>query len=155
MIPATSPYRAAFKHRNGAGGTYYEYMPVIAWDDEGNPLVACDDGKSQRLLPARTYNNFAHVEPDEQRIIALIPGGGWRVEHSEDDGATWSHPLVAWALQAGGLLVPVETDSDGVAEEVMDRAYRIYHPDALEGPDPRPGAACNDADPKAEEGSPA
>lgn len=153
MIPATSPYRAAFK-LNNTGDTYYEYMPVIAWDDEGNPLVVCDDGKSQRLLPARTYNNFAHVEPDEQRTVALIPGGGWRVERTEDDGTVWSQPLVAWALQAGGLVVPLDADGDGFVGEA-EALSRIYHPDAMEGPDPRPGAACNDVNPKAEEGTPA
>jgi hypothetical protein len=46
------------------------------------------------------------------QFVALIPGGGWMIFHhkGEDD---YSSPVVAWALQANGDVVPLEASDDG------------------------------------------
>jgi hypothetical protein len=68
------------------------------------------------------------------QAIQLIPGGGWMVEHTDDDGTRWGEPILAWALNVGGAITPLVTDSVGWVDTLaQDRQRsRIYHPAAYE-----------------------
>jgi hypothetical protein len=64
-----------------------------------------------------------------EQTIALIPGGGWMIFHSTF-GEAWSEPVVAWALEANGNIVPVEADPDGRVRTVNMDGSEIWHPDS-------------------------
>lgn len=128
MIPAPPGWFASYRQTNPDHRTH---MPVIAWNDEGVPLVA--DSKTGRLRPADGYSNFDRVGPatidNPAPIVAVIPGGGWRVERGDGDG-TWSEPLVAWGLDTNGNLHALDADSTGLVMPVDEGDIRIYHPDS-------------------------
>ncbi|MGH3938927.1 MAG: hypothetical protein ACRDTG_09885 [Pseudonocardiaceae bacterium] len=122
MVPAP-PRLAAVYGPNGCRAAQ-----VVAFDERG-PLVV---GESGRLCPARDLSHFVGLIPDRTSIVSIIPGGGWRVEFT-DDGVTWSEPVVGWALLADGTVVALDTDSLGEVGVVRPESrgrHRIWHPDA-------------------------
>lgn len=131
MIPATRPYEARFKHEttgpDGKTRTHYTEKPVIAWDKQGQPLVADKRGV---LVAATGWTNFAGVHEAEPPVIAAIPGGGWVAEFTDEEGAArW--PIVAWTVRADGSCTPLTVDRDGMCDDPTDATNfgRIYHPD--------------------------
>lgn len=74
---------------------------------------------------------------DESAVVALIPGDGWRVAFSDDDGQEWSQRLVGWGLRVDGCVVPLDTDSGGIVEDLTATGgtWHVYHPDEAK---PRP-----------------
>ena len=48
---------------------------------------------------------------DPDPYVALIPGGGWMIW---DALRGWSTPVIAWAMDANGDVVALETDRDGL-----------------------------------------
>jgi hypothetical protein len=70
---------------------------------------------------------------DKSQFVALVPGGGWMIFHSTGM-ENYSSPVVAWALQANGEVVPLEADDDGrvyahAAEGSGDSA-ELWHPES-------------------------
>lgn len=67
---------------------------------------------------------------DPDRIVQIIPGGGWLVTHYPDVGDEYTMPLVAWGLSADGVVVPLDGDRDGFVEHLRDTAgrWRLHHP---------------------------
>jgi hypothetical protein len=140
MIPATQPHHASFRHASPDGKHhYFTHKPVVAWDDDGAPLIVAEDdrfGHRGTLVPAMVYNNFHAVGegPGDPSVFALIPPAGWRVAWRGDDGTEWTQPLVGWGLRDDGSVVPLDTDCDGLVQELIDTggSWRVYHPDQVD-----------------------
>jgi hypothetical protein len=64
-----------------------------------------------------------------EQTIGLIPGGGWMIFSSAPHDS-WSAPVVAWALQANGDIVPMEADSNGHVWPVSMEGGELWHPDS-------------------------
>ena len=130
MIPATHPYEARFRQTTklSSGGTheYFTNKPVLAWDNEGAPLVA---GK-QGLVAADTYTNFHDVVPAKKPVVAVLPGVGWVAEYKDgDDTVSW--PVVCWTIDAAGEMTPLAADISGYCDDATSSAdfIRLYRPD--------------------------
>jgi hypothetical protein len=129
VIPATHPFEARFKQSsrpNGEGTAYFTTMPVIAWDEEGLPLVL----DKQRLMPASSWSNFHDVVEAASPIVAVIPGNGWMAEY-QDGEETSTSPILAWTVDTAGEFKPIAVDGDGCpfeADEVSNLT-RIYDPE--------------------------
>lgn len=134
LIPAPSGTTARFKHEHD-GNTHFSERPVIAFDDDGNALIH-DGRRSRDLIPARCLGNYAGLsaEPSGVCYTGLIPAGSWRIEFTGGDGSKWSEPLVGWALQSDGSIVPLCAYADGLVDSLdhYEGEYRVYHPDSEE-----------------------
>jgi hypothetical protein len=134
MIPAPPGVAALYKHDNAPDTD----KTIIAFDDDGHPLVIDDSGKRDktRLVRADSWTNYDGMTETAGPITALLPAGGWRVEYTEGDGTTWSEPLVGWGLKGDSIIVPLATDCDGYVDDFDHHrgTYRIYHPDATDIP---------------------
>ena len=68
-----------------------------------------------------------------RQFVALIPGGGWMIFHGAGDD-DYSSPVVAWALQANGDVVPLEVDNDGrvylYPTDTTEDSGELWHPDS-------------------------
>ncbi|HEY0935651.1 MAG TPA: hypothetical protein VGD91_18125 [Trebonia sp.] len=110
---------------------------VIAFSDDGAALVA---GQYGSLVQAGQLAAFDRLTDggDGSEFTALIPAGGWRIEHTRDDGTTQSEPLVAWAITGAGRVTPLCIDGDNLVMDTIDYSgrFRVYHPD---GTAPQPG----------------
>lgn len=146
MIPAHPGYIAVFGSTDSDGKfLLQDQLPVEAWDDDGCPLVIPSGRPKDRyrgLTRADRFDNFASVQRDDgyPEIVALIPGGGWRIEWSDEGHPPWSQPLVGWGITTTGSVVPLDTDGDGLVEPIdpggkSHRGVRIFHPDP-NNPDP-------------------
>jgi hypothetical protein len=93
-------------------------------------------------------NRNAHAV-GEATVVALIPAAGWRVTWRADDGQEWTQPLVGWGLRDDGLVVPLDTDCNGLVEPLTEvvGTWRVYHPDATE-PEPVAPATDKQEDPR-------
>jgi hypothetical protein len=69
----------------------------------------------------------------EERIIQIIPGGGWMVCAKDDDGDEISQPVVCWALYNSGEIRPHIQNELGTIDAtfVEDGITRFYHPDEV------------------------
>lgn len=126
MIPATHPYEARFTHKNDDGRTTFSFKPVIAWDDDGQPLVA---GK-RKLMVASSFTNFDRImAADDSPVVATVPGDGWRAEFKDEDGSTISDPVIAFAVRADGTGLPIQVGSDGEVDTSTSASNfsRLYH----------------------------
>lgn len=98
--------------------------PVIAWDDEGAPLVAGD----RKLVRADFWINFHGIAEDDNPPLMVVPGGGWMITYSGGDQHR-TEPVVAWAIDDFGYGKPLATDGGGlVMPEEGDIC--VWHPDA-------------------------
>ncbi|MFC7933961.1 hypothetical protein [Streptomyces cinereoruber] len=114
MIPAQHPYQANYRQEKD-GRTVYRSKPVIAWDGEGQALVA--DERSGQLVPANNGRTFTGLSEGEYPVVAAIPGGGWGARFKEEDGTFLVDPLVAWTIRSDGTLTPIDTDSTGLCDD--------------------------------------
>lgn len=139
MIPAQpGRYFLRYEGTKPDGKTYYfENEEVVAWNENGEPLVLDErpDHRHHLSTGSRESNYVGVAETAEGgRTVQLIPGNGWQVEHTEEDGTRWGEPILAWALDVSGWVSPLTTDSDGVVYNLhhSPRKYRLYHPDSYE-----------------------
>jgi hypothetical protein len=109
LIPAQQPHHAHYKHESN-GRTHFTTKPVIAWDDDGRPLVL--HSKSHRLVLADSYSNFHGVSEAPGQVVAAIPGGGWKVVY-EDDGELVTDSVLLWLVRADGSVTPMDGDRTG------------------------------------------
>jgi hypothetical protein len=131
VIPAPPGITAEYLI-NENGKTRHLSKAVVAFDDDGEPLVA----GTRELVHARNYgSNYELTDWAGDDYTAIIPGGGWRVEWP--DGT--SEPLIGWAQKPGRRIVALDTDRTGVVEDSDEWTgeYRIYHPDTITPPDPQ------------------
>ncbi|MFC8491220.1 hypothetical protein ACFUJU_10515 [Streptomyces sp. NPDC057235] len=123
MIPATTPYVARYRQtvdrRDGTQGSYLADRPVIAWDDEGEALVAADE--RGRLVLASGYSNFDSVRPAGPHVVAVLPAPGWLAQYKDDsDGIVFTRPVVAFLVESDGGCKPLAVDSDGFTDDARD-----------------------------------
>lgn len=124
MIPATTPYvaryRQTFDRPDGSQGSYIADKPVIAWDDDGEALVAASE--RGRLVLASGYSNFEGLDTADPHVVAALPGAGWLAEYKEDDGTLFRFPVTAWLVSSDGSCKPVKVDADGYSDDARDSA---------------------------------
>ncbi|MFR9796612.1 hypothetical protein ACL02U_12010 [Streptomyces sp. MS06] len=114
MIPASQPHEARYRHESD-GRIHYTTKAVIAWDDDGYPLVVGRDGC--QLVRANGWRNFHDVVPVDPPVTAAFPAAGWQVVYKDDDSAEYRIPLTAWLTLADGSLRPVDVGTDGFADD--------------------------------------
>ncbi|MFG1839109.1 hypothetical protein ACGFH8_11820 [Micromonospora sp. NPDC049175] len=129
MIRTKGNYRAAYKDTSGPR-PFWTHRKVEAWDDSGMALVVNE--KQGRLARADEWTNFAGVTVDDDSVVAAVPGGGWLVEWTADDGTTHTEPLLAWAVNSSGWATPIDGSTDGLAMPLEDdtRGWRLIPPTA-------------------------
>jgi hypothetical protein len=111
MIKAEPGFTAVFKVADGSTRT----VEVVAWDDEGNALVL--DSKRGQLVPARSYSSaFQGVTHTRDPYITAVPGQGWTIEVTEEDGKVWMHPVIAFAIDMDGYGIVITGAGDGSVE---------------------------------------
>ncbi|MEU5872487.1 hypothetical protein AB0A73_13145 [Glycomyces sp. NPDC047369] len=128
MIPAKGNYKAAYR-QNRRGKDAWDYKRVEAWDDEGRALVLSE--QRGRLVRADSWSGFDGITEDESPIVAVLPGGGWLVEWTNDeDGTTSTEPLLAWAVNSAGWATPIDAATDGIAMPLEDdsKGWRLIPP---------------------------
>jgi hypothetical protein len=126
VIPAPPGIHAEYLIKREDGKTRITSRAVIAFNDDGEPLVA---GR-QNLVTASAYGKYELEDFGDGGYTAVIPGGGWCVEWPGGN----SGPLIGWACKPGGRIVALDADQHGLVEDSDDwiGEYRIYHPDAEE-----------------------
>lgn len=123
MIPADGSHYVQYEPSN----TGLPRRPVIAWSDEGTPLVAGRTG----LVPAWDLGSVKRIVRDVPPAVGAVPGGGWLIDCKDDEGNEWTLPILAWTIHADGSAIPLTADSDGVTSDATAGvdSCRIYHPD--------------------------
>ncbi|MFD3424095.1 hypothetical protein [Streptomyces decoyicus] len=122
MIPSKDGYFALYTNSDGRS---VRSRPVIAWDDAGDALVVGSHG----LKTAGSIAGFSGVTRHAVPLVAAVPGGGWFVDCTDEDGNSWTDRVVAWGIQADGTARPITTDPDGNTGDPTESVakYRIYH----------------------------
>lgn len=148
MIPAPPGTFARYKRKDGARpGRWYDHKVIIAWDDDGHPLVV--DEETGILTPASNWDNYDGMGRwggtlgAYAPIAAIAPAEGWRIAYtSPDTGERRDDPLVGWGINAAGDISPLFAADGGIVLPAFDWAgpgpaghaagdgYRIYHPSA-------------------------
>jgi hypothetical protein len=127
MIPADGSYHVHFLTTDGKPSIS---KPVVAWGDDGAPLVAGKKG----LINAHDYGRVGQVGQTTAGVVGAVPGGGWLIDCTDDEGNTWTVPILAWTIHADGSATALTTDADGLTGDATEglEKYRIYHPDATD-----------------------
>jgi hypothetical protein len=131
VIPNTTNLVAVFQ-REGHG----EYQrAIIAWDGDGEALVAPKEGTRGRLRLARQDPDFAYVMEAESGAlngyIGVLPGGGWMTHWVDmETHEIVEEPVVGWAVTHNGDAYPIVSDGEGGASTGTDAesGERIFHP---------------------------
>lgn len=138
MIPATRPYDARFKkHLNANDGTtttYYDTKPVIAWDEDGHPLVVGE----RQLVRASNLPGFMDIDEYESVFMSAIPGGGWQIAWKQDDGTEFIDPVLAWVVDHHGQAKAMSADSTGCVDFFEDGPNARLIPPAATPPPAAP-----------------
>lgn len=115
MIAARPGYVAVYER----GEHYHPSYKVVAWDDDGMPLVLSWEGEPQGLTRADEHNGYIGVSYDrEPPIVQVMPAvAGW---HCREDveGEDWVQPIIGWGLRANGRLVPLLPDDSELIEGI-------------------------------------
>lgn len=125
MIPAPDGIACWFEYEHLNGKPGLDLLRVVAFDDDGEPMVIADD----RLRRASRVGTGKWALAD-CGSVTVIPGGGWMVRRVESDGrSVWSVPVVAWRI-VGDAGVPMVTDEDGMVVELPSGdEWSVFHPD--------------------------
>lgn len=123
MIPETRGHEARFVEEVGGHRRYID-VPVIAWDDQGNALIA--DMVTAKLVPATSRAGFEELVADGGPL-GVIPGGGWRVSETFPDGAV-ELPVVAWSISVTGYATPIVDVGDGLVGAIVGDAWTPIAP---------------------------
>jgi hypothetical protein len=129
MIPAPRGLVALYRCEDGRST---QERTVIAFDDEGYPLVIGGLDGRRSLVRAASFDGYDGTEESLYApVVALLPAEGWRVEWIKDGDSEWSQPLVGWGLRANGSVVPLVIDADCHVDEPRPLSeqwqFRINH----------------------------
>ncbi|MFD5506826.1 hypothetical protein ACFWIB_03500 [Streptomyces sp. NPDC127051] len=135
-----SGYRAVFQ-RTRDGRTITVDKEVVAWDEDGQPLVL--SGRALVTPHALISEGFTLSRVHQVSVVTgVLPGGGWRVRYYERrDAGIFTHvePVVAWHTLSDGttepLMAPTHGEGDGnwyVNEFERDGDVSLVHPDGTE-----------------------
>jgi len=122
MIPAPAGIHANYKLDNGR----WTHSRVVAFDDDGDPYIVWRNG----LVNAKSRPGFGGLEDFDDEYSSLIPGAGWSVVWTYDDGSTETQPVIGWAVKNGWSVVPLVIVDD-VSVEDLDMTsdkYRLVPP---------------------------
>lgn len=118
MIPATQPYIAWFGDIS---------FPVIAWDDEGTPMVA----PHKRLIRADNVSDFDSVEPANRKHV--LPGQGWTITwHKDDPSKRFTEPVLGWVVDDDGDGRPLSACGGGYVNVVESFAEVLVLPPGVD-----------------------
>jgi hypothetical protein len=125
MIPADGTHYVHFRLPDGNPGLP---SPVVAWDEDGSPLVVGKWGLVRASDAGR--GAVARIKRDNEPVVGAVPGGGWLIDCTDDEGNTWTTPILAWTVHADATTTPLTSDSDGLTGDATEglSSYRIYHP---------------------------
>jgi hypothetical protein len=126
MIPAPKGFQAHYNRKDSGGTARFTTRDVLAFDEDGTPLVLGDENHGWRLVPASTYRGFTGIYPGDMPLVLTLPAGGWRVEYAGDDGKNWSEPVVGWGVTADGYAIALTHAGEGIGERVNGEV-RVYH----------------------------
>ncbi|WP_219516808.1 hypothetical protein [Nonomuraea ceibae] len=100
--------------------------PVEAWHSATGVALVVDPQRGA-LRPVTDWPDFSHLEQGE-RVVSVIPGGGWRAHWNEGyDGTPVTEEVLAWLIHADGRATPisVEPDGDVTTAELADRILAL------------------------------
>jgi hypothetical protein len=136
MIPAPPGIVALYRIGGKDPAKSYQHQePVLAFDDDGEPLVL---DRHEGLRPARLAGSSSNYEGTEyigDELRHVIPGGGWLARITSKNGSRWTVPVLAWAFQDGGYGRPIMAEPDGGASPLKVTDYadvELLHPDERE-----------------------
>ncbi|MBE4790262.1 hypothetical protein [Streptomyces caniscabiei] len=123
MIASDGSYHVSFL---GSDGKPFLSKPVVAWDDDGNALVAGKLG----LVRADRFGTVHRIVQHDAAVVSAVPGGGWMIDCTGDDGDTWTDVIVAWTIHSDGSATALTCSADGLTGDATEglAEYRIYHP---------------------------
>lgn len=128
MIPAPpGAYTVEIKRTRNDGSSYYVDREVVAFDDDGDPLVVDPDGASYTGL-VRPPGRW-RLEPSV-RLHAPIPAEpGWHalfVRHDLDESELYRYPVIAWhgspRAYGGSATVVGWDDEQALPFDAVERA---------------------------------
>jgi hypothetical protein len=96
--------------------------PVEAWDPTTGVALVVDPQRGA-LRPVTDWLDFSHLERGE-RVVSVIPGGGWRTHWNEGyDGTPVTEAVLAWLVHSDGRATPISVEPDGNVStaELADR----------------------------------
>jgi hypothetical protein len=125
MIPAPKGLQAHYEREDRGGTARSTIRDVLAFDDDGTPLVLGGESHGWRLVSASTYCGFTGIYPGDQPFIATLPADGWRVEYAGDN-KNWSEPVVGWGVTSDRYAAALAYNGDGLAAPVSGE-IRVYH----------------------------
>jgi hypothetical protein len=152
MIPAPPGYDALYRHRPETEPVPHLHVPVVAFADDGMPLVlGVRDhdryGNNVNLEPFDAYwrefhdrlrradhiDGYIGVYESDLAIVSMTPPNGWHVEQTTYDGSeTYVFPLVGWGVRTDGSVVPlcITAYNEKVSTvQVGESGFRLRHPD--------------------------
>jgi hypothetical protein len=118
MIPARNAYRAVFASATRPDDYQAVFAPVEAWSDGGKAMVLNPQGDG--LAPVSRFPNFKRVVPDEAPVVGVLPGDGWKVRYTEEDGEAWHVSVMAWTMHTDGTMRPVTASGDTWQEPLRE-----------------------------------
>lgn len=115
-------------------------VPVVAWDDDGTPLVAVPFAQALRRPSdvTRIYGADVtcwHIEAGVGHAPGVVPGDGWMARFTEPDGDTLDEPVVAWQIDPTGDGRAILLNSEGFVTEHDTRSLEgrdlptFWHPE--------------------------
>jgi hypothetical protein len=127
VIPARSGIRAQFKYEDAAGKTLWDHKRVVAFNDDGEPLVVGKHG----LHRADDFTGYVEVDDADNWIpLGVVPGGGWFVVTTQDDGTEHKQPVIAWVVNEAGYADAVVSGGDcGEPIAGHSGSHMVCHPD--------------------------
>jgi hypothetical protein len=121
MIPAHGV--VAVYERSGD----HQCLPVVAWDDDGTPLVLDPDGLG--LVDATGVKNGRFVALEDEAVpLGVLPGGGWIATIPNHDGPR-VEPVVGWLVYQDGSIDPLVVDIQGMVTRITSGDATLDHPD--------------------------
>ncbi|MER5211955.1 hypothetical protein ABT063_15580 [Streptomyces sp. NPDC002838] len=107
LVPEPSPtgfHAHYWTQADFLAGKPSRHSPIVGWDDLGNPLTIDNRGRRVR---AEDLPDF-HSVRESPRIVAALPGNGWRVIWQPVPEALPSVAFViAWAVYSDGRIRPI------------------------------------------------
>lgn len=129
MIPAHPGYAVNFKLEPRPPERAWTHLPVVAWDDDGAPLVAHRRGliTPDRANFGRPIVSWEVTEADT--YPHTVPGDGWMVTRTDTTtGDRWTEPVIAWQIDPDGYGRPITLDAEGALNPDPDPSAVVWHP---------------------------
>lgn len=106
---------------------------VIAWDDDGHPLIV-GDRCLERADRASNFLGINEAEPDALKVTSIATTNewlAWRLD--EGNGEWWSSRVAGFGIQHNGYATALDICEDGIVEAIDDA--KIRH--VSDGPPPK------------------